>query len=128
MIKGANKILLIISALLILFSCESQDRRTMKVSIDTIDDVRIEGNKVTFYFSGIIPTPCWELEKVEVEKSNKFFQVTVFAESKGDVVCPQVITTLNVQHKFILEEEGSYLFSFWQSDTSSLLYELRFLK
>ena len=121
LLKRMSKlIVLVIGFLLSNCSLTDPDFMVSAAGPDSIKVESISGASVTFTAYSTVGDPCWTLSNLEQSRAGNNVSLKIFVKRDPKAICATVVSKLPIPIFLDLGTPGTYNFSFWRSDTSSL--------
>jgi hypothetical protein len=114
--------ILLILSIFILCGCDIlDDQYIIKLSpVGTIDIANKSPNSILFIAHASWPNGCGSVDHSEVVKNGSNYSIKVYGKQEKDAICTQAFITIDALVNIQNISAGTYSFSFWQSDTTSV--------
>ena len=85
----------------------------------------ITGEKILFIIKGGLPTPCWKMDRHEIQKdtSLKFINITLWAFVPKDIVCIQIVGSFVYELTLQFPSSGNWTIQCNNFNRNVVIYE-----
>jgi hypothetical protein len=111
---------LLLPALFYLGCTENDDYQIQQHSVSRIDSIWVTQSSVICSVLVWTPDPCYDFDHHTLKKEGNQYLISIYTRYDGSAICPCVVWSVSPRITIPKPVPGDYLFSFWQSDSTSL--------
>ena len=99
---------------------DDDDYLVRRLGAEDIDITELTDHGVIFTFHGQTPDPCHEHYFNDIVRNDSEILVSVYARREKRLICACVVTDIAWPIDVAVPWSGTYLFRFWQSDSTTV--------